>query len=648
MRKALSVFLAFALALSLLVIPVMADSDVVQSNLSVSDILKTIQIGDPDCILLESVTYLVNECGQRVATTPNEDKASAYVKEKFEELGYTDVFWEKPFRTSAQVAGILTFNDGSADILGNVTTAPFEITQGANLVPIGTHLNYAIPEGVTGDIVGALLFDNAAVAGAAINTVVNSLKETNPEVNIVGILTARTGTRAQVRTAPTAANISASNVPTVGTPLYFFNMALNKAEYFGTMYRHSSAVTNTVYAVKPAATDDPDLVIVVTAHIDTVMASPGASDNGAGVAGVLENARRYKDVDAGNIEIIFAAVGSEESGGMRGAAWLAEEMIAQGKSGRVINLNGDMFGSPNPMTNGKPLDSISVHTLVSGGSVANPILNLPAWLMLNHAEIVPAAEGILNYKLNHFGSTDHIQFQNRGMDGVNVAIVNEEEHFVEEEYHTAEDNLEQNYSYERNLNATNMVSVGIAKAIELETSKRAKFEVKNLTSVTEVALANPDKQFLTYDRINAVFTRADGEVFDLSFTAKESMFKLPPGFYEVSNAVGYGNGKVNHKNPQFKDFASNMVSEVITLITSIRIHALSITTVARSQTYRFDLILNEGATDENVEWTIADPSLGYVDADGNVTIFDKTGNVRLTATDPVSGLRHSITLRIAS
>ena len=83
-------------------------------------------------------------------------------------------------------------------------------------------------------------------------------------------------------------------------------------------------------------------------------------------------------------------------------------------------------------------------------------------------------------------------------------------------------------------------------------------------------------------------------------------------------------------------------------ITSIKIESLSITTVARGGVYTFSLTLNEGALGDHVEWTISNPSLGYVDKDGTVTIFDKIGNVRLTATDPVSKLSHSITLRIAS
>ena len=85
-----------------------------------------------------------------------------------------------------------------------------------------------------------------------------------------------------------------------------------------------------------------------------------------------------------------------------------------------------------------------------------------------------------------------------------------------------------------------------------------------------------------------------------------------------------------------------------TPITSLRIDALSITTMARYEARRFSVILNDGASDENVVWTISDLSLGYVDPVGNVTIFDRTGNVRLTATDPVSGISHSITMRITA
>lgn len=121
------------------------------------------------------------------------------------------------------------------------------------------------------------------------------------------------------------------------------------------------------------------------------------------------------------------------------------------------------------------------------------------------------------------------------------------------------------------------------------------------------------------------------------------------------NALSHKFGQPQHTNNPLWDIVyceregcDYYTYVAITSITSLRIDALSITTVARYMTYSFSLILNEGATSDKVIWEIVDPSLGYVDNAGNVTIFDKTGNVRLTATDPVSGLSHSIMIRIAS
>ena len=103
------------------------------------------------------------------------------------------------------------------------------------------------------------------------------------------------------------------------------------------------------------------------------------------------------------------------------------------------------------------------------------------------------------------------------------------------------------------------------------------------------------------------------------------------------------------------DFNHAIIKDIILVadlkripVTSVRIDSLSIATVARYETRNFGVILNDNAISDKIDWTIADPSLGYVDEDGNVTIFDKTGNVRLTATDRDTGISHSITLRIAS
>lgn len=120
-------------------------------------------------------------------------------------------------------------------------------------------------------------------------------------------------------------------------------------------------------------------------------------------------------------------------------------------------------------------------------------------------------------------------------------------------------------------------------------------------------------------------------------------FKVEYPYHDVELVIDFDGGLPHSAYKAEFELKNNVIP-----ITSIKIDALSITTVARGGVYNFDFILNEGATGKYVVWAIADPSLGYVDKAGNVTIFDKTGNVRLTATDPFNNVSHSITLRIAS
>jgi Zn-dependent M28 family amino/carboxypeptidase len=56
-------------------------------------------------------------------------------------------------------------------------------------------------------------------------------------------------------------------------------------------------VRNIDATIEPAGTSDPE-VIVVGAHYDSVRGSPGANDNGSGVAAVLELARLLRDLAA--------------------------------------------------------------------------------------------------------------------------------------------------------------------------------------------------------------------------------------------------------------------------------------------------------------------------------------------------------------
>jgi hypothetical protein len=83
-------------------------------------------------------------------------------------------------------------------------------------------------------------------------------------------------------------------------------------------------------------------------------------------------------------------------------------------------------------------------------------------------------------------------------------------------------------------------------------------------------------------------------------------------------------------------------------ITSIKINAVAIENIKRNETRTFTVTLNEGASDERIVWTTANPALAEVTRDGTVTVKNVIGTVVLTATDPVSRRSHSVLLRIAS
>ena len=66
----------------------------------------------------------------------------------------------------------------------------------------------------------------------------------------------------------------------------------------------------------------------------------------------------------------------------------------------------------------------------------------------------------------------------------------------------------------------------------------------------------------------------------------------------------------------------------------------------RGGVYNFGVTLNAGALGDDIVWSVSNPLYATVDSSGTVAILNKTGMAVLSATDPASGLSHSIVLRI--
>ena len=90
---------------------------------------------------------------------------------------------------------------------------------------------------------------------------------------------------------------------------------------------------------------DPDNVIVVGAHLDSVGVGPGINDNGSGSATILEIAEQLRKVKPRN-KIRFIWFGAEESGLLGSEAYV--DSLPQSERDKIAAmLNFDMVGSPN-------------------------------------------------------------------------------------------------------------------------------------------------------------------------------------------------------------------------------------------------------------------------------------------------------------
>jgi Zn-dependent M28 family amino/carboxypeptidase len=90
---------------------------------------------------------------------------------------------------------------------------------------------------------------------------------------------------------------------------------------------------------------DPDNVVVVGAHLDSVNAGPGIQDNGSGSAAILETALRMAKVKPRN-KVRFAWWGAEESG-LVGSTHYVNNLSAEAIDRIALYLNFDMIASPN-------------------------------------------------------------------------------------------------------------------------------------------------------------------------------------------------------------------------------------------------------------------------------------------------------------
>jgi hypothetical protein len=158
--------------------------------------------------------------------------------------------------------------------------------------------------------------------------------------------------------------------------------------------------------------------VMLTGHYDSVPTGPGASDDGAAVAAMLENVRALKAGPSLKNDVIFLFTDGEEVGLLGAQAFVNERPVAQ-DIGLVLNF--EARGS-------------------SGPSLMYETSNGNRWLIEEFAKAAPRpAANSLMYEVYRLlpNNTDLTVFKRAGLPGLNFAYIDQSTH-----YHTQLDNVE--------------------------------------------------------------------------------------------------------------------------------------------------------------------------------------------------------------
>jgi len=282
--------------------------------------------------------------GIRTSGTPGFDASVAYAQQKFTDAGYNVTVQPFQFQTFISLSApileqvlpppagpiensIMSYS-GSGDVTAPVTalaSPPTDATPGCEAAdfagfPVG---NIALVS--RGACTFAVKATNALSAGASGVVIYN---------NAPGVLNGTLGNDFTLN-LPVTSITQVLGQQLAATPGLVLRL---KTDTF-----RGIATTYNVFAESVGG--NPNNVIMVGAHLDSVNAGPGIQDNGSGSAAILEVAEQMAKVKPRH-KVRFALWGAEESG-LVGSTYYVNNLSVVEKAKIVLYLNFDMIGSPN-------------------------------------------------------------------------------------------------------------------------------------------------------------------------------------------------------------------------------------------------------------------------------------------------------------
>jgi Zn-dependent M28 family amino/carboxypeptidase len=284
----------------------------------------------------------------RFAGLPGHDASAAYVADRMRAAGYNvttqefvyPAFYESTTSQLAQTAPTATSYVNGNDFRIMSYSGSGDVT-GPLAAPSGSALGCA-PGDFAGFPAGSIALvsrgtctfriktDNATAAGASAILIYN---------NVAGVLNGTLG----------ATGLSA--IPSLGLTQALGQSLLAQLGSGPVVMRaltdtdEENLTTRNVFA--ETTSGDPNNVVMVGAHLDSVNQGPGINDNGSGSAAILEVAEEMAKVKPRN-KVRFAWWSAEESG-LIGSGYYVNSLPQSERDKIALYLNFDMVGSPNPV-----------------------------------------------------------------------------------------------------------------------------------------------------------------------------------------------------------------------------------------------------------------------------------------------------------
>ena len=404
--------------------------------------------------MMDNLSYLSEDIGVRVASTPEERKSAEWIAKVFEEYGYEAEIQEYEYINRVAYLTVTQPEEREIDVRigGTRFNAPLTSEEGitAKIIDAGFGHENDFPEEVEGNI---------ALIKRGENTFADMLARAEA-AGAVAVLIQNNDWRIF------SANVGAgANIPYATMNDEAGELLRGEEEITVNLKTLQFDTSQNVIATRKPNNKNRDTgnVVVYSAHYDTVPTAPGASDNGTGVVGLLELARILSSMPI-DTEVRFLAAGAEEVG-LVGSRYYVSQLSDEERGTIVANYNMDMIG-----TMGEAQTHLYVNTLDGDNLVSRTAREAAERLGYGDMIIAPF----------HRGASDHVAFFEGGIASANFIYRCPETAALEPWYHQPYDTLDR-VSPERLQRAVEIIAAASYDVIRAETPNLIRSNVRRNT-----------------------------------------------------------------------------------------------------------------------------------------------------------------------